>query len=130
MMKEITSSTLKKLAQTILTATALMASSVVLAETAYTQEQLKMKKEAKEVVESFLKENLILEQGIVIKPILLEQLEQVLAAKDDNESRVNKDKSYQLAAELRLISAGQSQGDSSESEVKQSVERTILTFEF
>ncbi len=130
MMKEITSSTLKKLAQTILTATALMASSVVLAETAYTQEQLKMKKEAKEVVESFLKENLILEQGIVIKPIFLEQLEQVLAAKDDNESRVNKDKSYQLAAELRLISAGQSQGDSSESEVKQSVERTILTFEF
>ncbi len=121
---------MKKLAQTTLTAVALMTPSVVLAEAAYTQEQLQMKKEAKTAVESFLKKNMILEQEIVIKPISLGQFEQVLAEKKEKESRVNKEKAYQLAAELRLISVGESRGDSSESKFKQSVERTIFTFEF
>ncbi len=121
---------MKKLVQTTLTAVALMTQSVVLAEAAYTQEQLQMKKEAKAAVESFLKKNMILEQEIVIKPISLGQFEQVLAEKKEMESRVNKEKAYQLAAELRLISVGESRGDSSESKVKQSVERTIFTFEF
>ncbi len=129
-MKKVTLSTMKKLVQTTLTAVALMTPSVVLAEAAYTQEQLQMKKEAKTAVESFLKKNMILEQEIVIKPISLGQFEQVLAEKKEKESRVNKEKAYQLAAELRLISVGESRGDSSESKVKQSVERTIFTFEF
>ncbi len=128
-MKKVTLSTIKKLVRTTLTASALMTSSVALAETVYTQEQLKMKKEAKEAVESFLKENMILEQGVVIKPISLSQFEQVLAAKKINEIRENKERAYQLAAELRLISVGESRGDSSDNEVNQSVERTIFTFE-
>ena len=128
-MKKVTLSTMKKLAKTTFTAVVLMTPSVVLAEAAYTQEQLQMKKEAKTAVESFLKKNMILEQKIVIKPISLGQFEQVLAAKKEKESRANKEKAYQLAAELRLISVGESRGDSSESEVKQSVERTIFTFE-